>query len=269
MQISVWSNMHGQAATSATTAALASALAQKTAYKVLVAHNHIERSALESYLFRQPADVDKSIHNISNQGMDALVRLYKNGRLKPDMVADYTYSLLKDHRLDILAGTTKKEKTTAGDRDVIINIINCAKGFYDLVVMDTHSGLNENNSLKILETSDFIIFCINQNLFLLEDLSKFLSKYPFLKQKRSAYVISRYEKNGLLSRGNIARKYGISKASIFELPNSANFMEALNKGRVFEYIAFYQNAKACEDKALTDSVNSLCDFIIEGCSKLA
>ena len=80
--VSVWSNMHGQAATSATTAALASALAQKQP-KVLVAHNHIERSALEGYLFRQPAEVEKTIQNLSNQGLDALIRLYKNGGSSP------------------------------------------------------------------------------------------------------------------------------------------------------------------------------------------
>jgi len=261
--------MHGQAATSATTAALASSLAQKTAYKVLVTHNHIERSALEGYLLRQPTDVEKSVHNITNQGLDALVRLYKNGRLKPDMVADYTHSLLKDHRLDILAGTAKREKTTAGELDVLINIIKCAREFYDLVLMDTHSGLNENNSLKILESSDIIVFCINQNLFLLEDLKKFQSKYPFLKQKRSVYVISRYEKSGLISRGYIARKYGLNKASMFEFPNSTNFMEALNTGRVFEYIAFYKNAKACTDKTLIESLDRLCNFIIEGSGRIA
>lgn len=52
MLISFWSNMHGQGATSAATAAFASFIAQKTAYKTLVAHNHIERSALEGYFFK-------------------------------------------------------------------------------------------------------------------------------------------------------------------------------------------------------------------------
>lgn len=266
MQISVWSNMHGQAATSATTAALASALAQKTALKVLVVHNHIERSALEGYLFRQPTEVEKTFPGLNNQGLDALFRLIKNGRLKPDMVADYTYSLLKNHRLDILPGTAKKDKTIAGDMDVIKNIINYAREFYDLVIMDTHSGLNENSSLKILESSDIIVFCINQNMFLLDELAKLQREYPFFKQKKSAYVISRYEKSGLISCGNIARKYGINKASMFEFPNSANFMEALNTGRVFEYIVFNQKAKACADKVLIESLNRLCDFIVEGSS---
>lgn len=269
MQISIWSNMHGQAATSATTAALASTIAQKTALKVLVTHNHIERSALEGYLFRQSTEVEKTIQSLSNQGLDALLRLYKNGRLKSDMVADYTYSLLKNHRLDILLGTSKKEKMTSNDLDVILNIINCAKEFYDLVVMDTHSGLNENNSLRILESSDVIVFCINQNMFLLDDLAIFQSRYPLLKKKRSAYVISHYEKGGTVTCGNIARRFGVNKTSVFEIPSSAHFMDALNTGRVFEYIAFNQNVKTYEERVLIESLNRLCDYIIEGSNKLA
>ncbi len=269
MQISIWSNMHGQGATSATTAALASTISQKTAFKTLVAHNHIERSALECYLFRQSIEVEKTVQSLSNQGIDALVRLFINGRLKPNMIADYTYSLLKNHRLDILLGTSKKERMTQKDHDVILSIINCSKEFYDLVLMDVHSGLKENNNLKILESSDIIIFCINQNSFLLEDLAVYQREYPFLKQKRSAYVLSRFEKGGNMTSGNIARRYGIDKASIFEIPNSVHFMDALNTGRVFEYIAFNQNAKDSEEKILINSFNRLCEYIVEGSNKLA
>jgi len=269
MLISVWSNMHGQAGASATAAAVASSLALKTACKVLVAHNHIERSALEGYFFRHPADVEKTIQSLSNQGLDALIRLFMNGRLRPEMVADYTYSLLKNHRLDILAGTAKKEKTAAKDADVMLSIINCAREFYDLVIFDVHSGLYENSSVRILENSDMIVFCINQNLFLLDDLAEIKNRYPFLKQKRAAYVISRYEKSGIISRGNISRKYGIDKASLFEFPHSVNFMDALNTGRVFEFIVYSQKTKDRSDKALIESLNGLCDFIVEGRSRVA
>ena len=102
MQISFWSNMHGQGATSATTAAFASLISQKTSYKVLVSHNHIERSALESYFFKMPEADAFNFSGLSNQGIDALIRLIQNGRLSPEMIADYTYSLLRNNWLDIL-----------------------------------------------------------------------------------------------------------------------------------------------------------------------
>lgn len=43
----------------------------------------------------------------SNCGVDALVRLYKNGRLRAEMIPDYTWSLMKDHGLDLLFGSEK------------------------------------------------------------------------------------------------------------------------------------------------------------------
>ena len=71
MQISVWSNMHGQAAVSATTAALACTIAQTTAFKTLVAQTHLERSALETYLFRGSCS-DRTVKSVTNYGIDAL-----------------------------------------------------------------------------------------------------------------------------------------------------------------------------------------------------
>ena len=265
MQISVWSNMHGQAAVSATTAALASTIAQKTSFKTLVAHNHLERSALENYLFGGFARSDKSVKSISNQGIDALLRLMRNGRLTPDMVSDYTYSILKDHRMDIMLGTSKKDRITPEDYELILRIIECAKQFYDIVLIDVHSGLEHNNCIDILKASDIIVFCINQNVFLLNDLMQFFEEYEFLKDTKSAYVISRYEKSAGLTSLNLSRRYKLATESVFHVPNSSNFSDALNSGRIFEYIAFNQNTKENEEKVITHSFNKLCNYLVEGC----
>lgn len=267
MQISFWSNMHGQAATSATTAALASFIAQKTAYKTLVAHNNFERSALEGYFLKRSGQAEQNVSGLTNQGIDALIRLMRNGRLKSDMVADYTYSFLKNHRLDILLGTTKKERPTPEDEAIIMDILECSKNFYDLVLLDVHSGLCETNSKHILETSDIIVFCLNQNRFLLEDFMGFLHTYPFLKEKRSAYVMSRYEKHAAVTSGNLARRFGLERSALFEIPNNARFSDALNNGRVFDFVAYYQNAREGEEKVFIDSLSRLCDYVIEGCAK--
>lgn len=265
MQISVWSNMHGQAAVSATTAALASTIAQKTNLKTLITHNHIGESALESYLFKNTLFQNKPTQGINNQGIDALLRLMKNGRLKPDMVTDYTYSVLKNHRMDILHGTSKKEAMSAEDYELILKIKDCAKKFYNIILEDAHSELAQNNCLNLLEKSDVIIFCINQNILLLNNLMLLFKKYSFLKEKKSAFIVSRYERNASLTLANIARRFNLSKGSIFHIPSSSQFADSLNTGRVFEYIAFNQNAKQYEDKAITQSFNKLCNYVVEGC----
>ncbi len=264
MQISFWSNMHGQGAASSTAAVVASAIAQKTALKTLIAHNQIERSALEGYLFKESRQGVHAIQSLSNQGIDALLRLMKNGRLKSDMVADYTHSILKNHRMDLLLGTAKKQEPAKEDQELLLNILSCAKDFYDIIIMDVHSGLKENNSLKILQGSDIIVFCINQNSFLLEDLTAILEEYDFMKQKRIAFVLARYEKHVGMTTGNLARRYKIDRDCIFEIANSASLLDALNSGRVYEYIAFNQDTKRGEEKHIISSINRLCEYIVEG-----
>lgn len=265
MQISFWSNMHGQGATSATTAAFASLISQKTSYKVLVSHNHIERSALESYFFKMPEADAFNFSGLSNQGIDALIRLIQNGRLSPEMIADYTYSLLRNNRLDILLGSAKKK--CSEDDSIYMKIVEYAKKYYDFVLLDVHSGLNKATSYKILEGSDIIIFCLNQNGFLLEDFKETLARNPVLKTKNAVYVISRYEKSSSMTVGNIARRFKLDKRAIFAIPENSAFLDALNNGRVFEFIAYAQNSRDGEEKAFVDSLVKLLDHIIKGCSK--
>ena len=267
MQISLWSNMHGQGTTSSISAAVASTIAQKTALKTLIAHNQIERSALEGYLFKESRQGVHVIQSLRNQGIDALIRLIKNGRLKPEMVADYTHSILKNHRMDLLLGTEKKQKIAKEDQELLLNILSCAKDFYDIIIMDVHSGLKENNSLKILQGSDIIVFCINQNSFLLEDLTAVFEEHDFMKQKRAAFVLARYEKHAGMTTGNLARQYKIDRDCIFEISNSSYFLDALNYGKLYEYIAFNQNTKRGEEKDIISSLNRLCEYIIEGCDR--
>ena len=267
MQISFWSNMRGQGATSANAAAVASIVAQKTALKTIVAHNHFEHSALESYFFRHSDRFGRDVPGLANQGVDALVRLMRNGRLKPEMVADYTWSLLKDHRLDILPGTAKKERWGAQDEGVLMSILECAKKTYDLVIMDVHSGLSGSGSRRLLESSDVLVFCLNQNRFLLDDFAEVMKNNPFFREKRCVYVISRYLKHAALTPGNLARRYKLDKAALFEIPDNSRFLDALNSGRVFDFIAYYRNARTGEEKEFIDSLNRLCDVVVEGCAK--
>lgn len=266
MQIALWSNMHGQAATSATTAALASMIAQKTAYKILVAHNHYERSALEGYFFKQSGRLDQTLPGLNNQGMDALIRLVRNGRLRPEIITDYTYSLLKNHRLDILVGTTKRERPGEEDKELLLSIFDCARRFYDVVLLDVHSGLTEDCSRSILESSDIIVFCINQNRFLLDDFQSLIASNPLIKEKRCAYVLTRYERQASATKGNLARSYRINANTLFVLPNNVRFADALNQGKAFDFVAYYQNAKRGEERDFVDSLGRLCDFVLEGCA---
>jgi len=267
LQIAFWSNMHGQAAVTANAAAVSCIIAQKTSYRVLVAHNHIELNALEHYLLRKREQATIRMLDYTNCGVDALVRLYKNGRLRPEMIPDYTWSLMKDHGLDLLFGSEKKENLRTDSQNLLMNIFQCAKESYDLVILDLHSGLESANSRELLETSDIIVYCLSQNRSLLEDFRRTMDENPFLKEKRSAYVISRYEPSSSLTLGNLSREYGIDVKSVFAIPYHAGFMDACNSGRVFDFMAYCLQARKGADYAIAQAFSGLIDYMMKGCVK--
>lgn len=265
MQVAFWSNMHGQAAVTSAAASVACTMALKTSFKTLVAHNHIEKSALEGYLLKKRKHEAIKGFDLSNQGIDALVRLIRNGRLKPEMVPDYTCSLMKDHKLDLLFGSLKRENVSIESQDILFNVFECARAYYDVILVDVHSGMSETNSRLFLETSDTVIVCLNQNKVLLDDLMKNRSHLPFEKSKRLAYIVSRYDKESAFTIGNISREYGIDRSHLFELPYDIGFMDACNQGRVFEYISYHLGGMKNKQNDFLKALLALSDFILEGC----
>lgn len=267
MQIAFWSNMHGQAATTANAVAASCIISQKTSYKTLVAQNHVELNALERYLLREREQAAIRMLDFTNQGVDALVRLYKNGRLRPEMIPDYTWSLMKNHGLDLLFGSEKRENLYAENQDLLLSIFQYARESYDLIILDLHSGLHETNSRRFLEASDVIVYCLCQNRSLLDDFRRTLDENPALKEKRSAYVISRYESSASLTVGNLSREYGLDSKLVFPIPYHVGFMDACNNGRVFDFMAYCLQARKGADHAYAQSFSALIDYVMKGCEK--
>ena len=84
----------------------------------------------------------------TNQGVDALkVRLYKNGRLRPEMIPDYTWSLMKRTVLltDSLFGSEKRGEpcVQTAISDLLLSIFQCAKESYDLIILICTAGSME------------------------------------------------------------------------------------------------------------------------------
>lgn len=267
MQIAFWSNMHGQAATTANAVATACFMSMKTSYRILVTHNHVEMNALEHYLLRKREQAAIRMLDYTNQGLDALIRLYKNGRLRPEMIPDYTWSLMKNHGLDLLFGSVKRESLYAENQDLLLNIFMCAKACYDLIILDLHSGLEGTNSRKLLENSDIIVCCLSQNRALLDDFRRTMEEHPVLLGKRVAYVISRFEPESSLTLGNIAREYDLDAKSLFPVPYHVGFMDACNNGRVFDFMAYCLQARKGPDHAFARAFAGIVDHVMRGCEK--
>ena len=133
MQVSFWSNYH-QIGTTNNMIAVALFIALKYRLRILVAHNHFDRSTLES-AFIDESYMEHSLMDFSDTGIDALSRFIKFNRIEKDEISSYTTTVLKN-RLDLLIGTRNTNRNIYQNnlKETIRLILQSAALYYDLIL---------------------------------------------------------------------------------------------------------------------------------------
>ncbi len=234
MEIAFWSPYHGQTGTTTTALAIGSMVAITNNYKVLLGHSHFERSTLERCLIHQRQSNRDDIHSFNDNGLDALRRLAKNGRLIPEMVSDYTTPLFAGNRLDLLQGIAGfNSDEEAEEVNLLRKIFISAKSSYDLVLIDVHSGMHQSLTRKLLEDADMVVICLNQNKWLLEDFFHDQGTQTMLKGKKVLYHLSSYNSNSRYTAKNIKKLFNLDEVIV--TPYSTELMDACNTGTALDF----------------------------------
>lgn len=235
MQIAFWSNYH-QMGTTYDAIAVAVMTALEYRMKILITHNHFEKSALESS-FLDRSYIRSELTDLSDTGLDALSKFIKYNKIDKENISSFTTTLIKN-KLGLLMGTTNtnKELYIKDLNEVIDMILTSAKIYYDMIFVDVSSGTNELSS-KILEHSDLIVVNLNQNYNVLED---FFTNFIHLKEK-CLFLLGRYDKNSRFNMKAIQRKYSI-KGKTAVIPYNIEFADACSEGKVIDF--FLRNIKA-------------------------
>ena len=203
--------------------------------RVLLAHNHFDKSTLE-HAFIEKKYIRHELTDLSDTGIDALSRAVKFNKLEKDDISNYTTTVLKN-RLDLLVGTRNT------NRDIYINnikgsinmILQSAGGFYDLVFVDTAPGMNEI-SMKILEKSDIVVINLNQNIQVIED---YLSNCLGINENLF-FILGKYDSDSKFNLKAIKKRFGIS--DIYTIPYDIGFADACSESRAVDF--FIRNAEA-------------------------
>ncbi len=247
MRIAFWSNVHGQSATTSNMLSVVLMTALEYRLKILITHNHFEKSTIESSLLDRRY-LNSELMELSDSGIDALARFIKSNKLDKDNIVNYTTSILKK-KLDLLMGTTNTNRDLyMHDLNNVMNqILSLAQEFYDVVFIDVSAGYNELSS-KILKYSDIVVVNLNQNLSVLDDFferhKEGLENYIFL--------IGRYDMDSRYNTKNIMRRYGIKK-NVAVIPYSIEFSDACSDGRVLDF--FLKNLSAKKDDVNYSFIN--------------
>jgi len=227
LQVSFWSNYH-QVGTTNNMIAVAVYLALRCNMRILMAHNHFERSTLE------PAFIDKSflehsLMDFSDTGIDALSRFIRFNRIEKNEIASYTTTVIKN-RLDLLTGTRNinTDIYRNGLNETIHLILKSAGEYYDLVLIDTAPGNNEI-SRKIIENSDLITVNLSQNPNTFDNFLDNFGNYT----DRSCFIIGRYDDNSRYNIKKLKRKYKLKH--VYAIPYNTEFADACIESRAVDF----------------------------------
>jgi cellulose biosynthesis protein BcsQ len=233
MQLAFWSNFHGQTATTTSMAVLASTIALKYPLKILIAQVHSANSTLEKCFIK---DFDSKGHKsmVENNGIDALIRMMKNGKLTPDQIVNYTLPILKESRLDLLIGTNNPDEGLFYENAAeITRIFKLASKTYDLVMIDTPSGLSNPISQDILNHATGVVVCLNQNKNVFEQYAG-SNGMDAIRGLKPVVCLGRYDPLLSLTAKNIHRQFKMDK--VIAVPQASEIQEAINHHELLYYL---------------------------------
>lgn len=227
MQVSFWSNYH-QIGTTDNLIAIALYTALKYRLRILIAHNHFDRSTLET-AFIDRSYMEYSLIDLSETGIDALSRFVKFNRMEKDGISSYTTTVLKN-RLDILTGTkiTNRNIYQNSLRETIQLILQLAAEYYDLVFIDTAPGNNEISQI-IIKNSDLLVVNLCQNPNIIEN---FLQNYAHYMEK-AFVVLGKYDANSRFNIKRIKKRFNLK--NIYSIPYNIEFADACIESRAVDF----------------------------------
>ena len=242
--ISVYSNKGGIGKTTIA-ANLAVELAKVTKDKVALVDLNLQLGDVSTFLNLNPGfDVNYVIQKLINKEEDILIRVFEK---------------YKDTSLYVLADPSYIEQSESITPQQITALFSALKKVFSYIVVDMSSNIDPN-TLKILDSSDWILFTTIVNIPAIRNAQRCLNlfrsrRYPADKVK---IVVNRYMENDEIKIEDIENTLG--EKVYWKVPNNYfTIMEAINKGACISEI----NPNSNISNNFRDFASKVSDDIIE------
>ncbi len=173
---------------------------------------------------------------VADTGISGLFRIANSGKTTPEIIQNYTHIVYKN-RLEILYGykdSKDEQETSKFSINTYKEIIQNANKFYDIVLVDLDKGLNNEIVKPILNTSDVIVYNIEQKLDMINDFKELKENSDITKKNNIVLNIGRLDEESKYTVKNIARYLGIRK-DVTMIPYNTLFFEAASEEKVSEF----------------------------------
>ncbi len=185
----------------------------------------------------------------SEIGIQGLAKMIRSNKITSDMITNYTKVVFKD-RLEILLGSEQdSDLDPNGISNKYIDIINIAKQYYDMVLVDLDFNIEENIRNSIINDSDMIVLNISQRLKAIQKLKQDEKTNALLKLKKTLVLIGKYDKNSKYNSKNIARFLEVRK-KILTIPYNTQYFEAVEEAKVPDMFLKLRKLSDLEDESM-------------------
>ena len=229
-------------------AALATYMSIKHNNKMLLISTDFKQKILEDCFWKQsdtnpnPLEIDLpgEIMTQLDSGVEGLLKLILTNRATPEIIKNYSKTVLKD-RLDVLVAPTTKDKS---EYNKVIQsyseVVKLASQYYDLVLIDMNKELNSVDFEKIINLSDVVVLTLNQRLNCINEFAKLRTKSNFYKQNRMMLMVGEYDGKSKYTAKNISR-YLKEKKIISVIPHNSLFAEACSEAKIVDFFLKLRN----------------------------
>lgn len=231
MKIAFFSTWHGRGTT---TNAIVTAvnLALNYEVKVLLTHSQYTRSNLEDAFLGERQK--NNMLDFNDTGIDSIERLVKSRLLKAEDFPDYTMSFIED-RLDLLVGSQKSNVNLFSKdiNDTVLDILNKSDEHYDFTIIDVNSGFTNTVTKKIIDNSDLVVCCLDQNEKIIKDF--FEKDIKKLNEEKLLVVLGRYDENVKCSARYVENNFNWKDGTIYKVCYSPKLMDNVNNHSILKF----------------------------------
>ena len=234
--VTFWNSQKEQTGKTLSIAAIATYMAIEHNYRILIVSTGKDDKTLDN-CFWEEKKVKKNLGLFGpntrvamEEGINGLIKIMKSNKLAPENVTNYTKIIFKD-RLEVLQTYKGSQDEYKELSKMYPEIINLANSYYDLVLVDLDTEVDEETRRQIIGASNLVVVSLSQRLASINNFLEFRQNNPMFNTNKILILIGRYDKYSKYTIKNISR-YMNEKNKVSTVPYNTLFFEASEEAKV-------------------------------------
>lgn len=173
-----------------------------------------------------------------------MIKNVSSNRMNPNLTTNYTKIIFKD-RLEVLECFKGIESDYPKVLQMYQDIIQISAQYYDIILIDLGKGRSAFSE-TILNSSDVIVYGIDQRMTTINEYSELMQKTQFSSKQNTLLYCGKYQPESKYNVKNITR-YLKARQGCLPILNTTLYTEAMEEGNVVDYFLKMRTVKS-EDK---------------------